>query len=124
MAHKWFASYLENRKCVIIDGEDSDPTGLDWGVPQGSVVGPEMFVLYSAPTEDIFKKRGLCSLSYADDTQLYAITPSNRVRTLAKLEECIEDIRTWMARKKLKLNDHKTELYFMSNRGLPRTLLV
>ena len=118
MAHKWFASYLENRKqSVIIDGEVSDPTGLDWGVPQGSVVGPEMFVLYSAPIEDIIKKHGLCSLSYADDTQLYVvITPSNRVRALAKLEDCIDDIRTWMAHNRLKLNDSKTEVLHVKSR--------
>ncbi|XP_072033017.1 uncharacterized protein [Amphiura filiformis] len=98
-------------------GEVSDSTGLDWGVPQGSVVGPEMFVLYSAPIEDIIRKYGLCSLSYADDTQLYVvITPSNRVKALVKLEECIEDIRIWMAHNKLKLNDSKTELLHVKSR--------
>ena len=82
---------------MIIDGEVSDPTRLDWGVTQGSVVGPEMSVLYSAPTEDIIKKHGLCGLSYADDTQLYVvITPSNH--------------------NKLKLNDSKTELLHVKSR--------
>ncbi|XP_072030826.1 uncharacterized protein [Amphiura filiformis] len=77
-----------------------------------------MFVLYSAPIEDIIRKHGLCSLSYADDTQLYlVISPSNRVRALAKLEDCIEDIRTWMAHNKLnKLNDSKTELLHVKSR--------
>ena len=90
-----FVSYLENSKqFVIIDSEVSDPTELDWGVPQGSIVGPEMFVLYSAPIEDFIKKCGLCSLSYADDMQLYVVITPNRVRTLAKLEDYIEDIHT------------------------------
>ena len=66
-------SYLTNRaQSVIIDGTASDPTKLDWGVPQGSVVGLVLFNIYSSPIEDIIKDRGVSSVSYADDTQLYA----------------------------------------------------
>jgi hypothetical protein len=117
-AHQWFASYLKDRKqSVIIDGEISDPICLDWGVPQGSVVGPELFIIYSAPIEDIVNKHGLSSVSYADDTQIYVIIkPCNRDSAIAKVEKCIEDIRTWMAANKLMLNDVKTELLHISSR--------
>ena len=117
-AHQWFATYLKNRQqSVIIGGEVSDPTRLDWGVPQGSVVGPELFVIYSSPIEDIIDKHGLSSISYADDTQIYVvIKPSNRDSELAKLENCIEDIRTWMVANKLMLNDSKTELLHVTSR--------
>ena len=49
-------------------------------MPQGSVVGPDMFVAYCAPIEDIVNGHNLCSMSYADDTQLYVlIKPSEHV---------------------------------------------
>ena len=117
-AHQWFSSYLENRKqSVIIDDEISNPTCLDWGVPQGSVVGPELFLVYSAPIEDIIKKHGLSSVSYADDTQIYiVIKPSNRDSAISQVENCIKDIRIWMAANKLMLNDAKTELLHVSSR--------
>ena len=79
-------------------------------MPQGSVVGPEMFVAYSAPIVDIINAHNLSSMSYADDTQLYVlIKPSDRSK-LSKLEECIHDIRAWLTENKLMLNDAKTEL--------------
>ena len=117
-AHQWFSSYLENRKqSVIIDDEISNPTCLDWGVPQGSVVGPELFLVYSAPIEDIINKHGLSSVSYADDTQIYVvIKPSNRDSAISQVENCIKDIRIWMAANKLMLNDAKTELLHVSSR--------
>ncbi|XP_072041159.1 uncharacterized protein [Amphiura filiformis] len=117
-AHRWFATYLMNRQqSVSIDTEVSNPTRLDWGVPQGSVVGPELFVIYSSPIQDIIDNHGLASISYADDTQLYVvIKPSNRASALAKLEKCIEDIRKWMAANKLMLNDTKTELLHVTSR--------
>ena len=50
----WFASYPENRKqSVIIGSESSDPTTLERGMPQGSITGPAMFVLYTGPLQDI-----------------------------------------------------------------------
>ena len=101
----------------MIDGEMSDPSSLDWGVPQGSVVGPELFVIYSAPIEDIITKHGLSSVSYADDTQIYVvIKPSTRDSAVARVENRIDDIRTWMAANKLMLNDAKTELLHVSSR--------
>ena len=108
-AHKWFSSYLDNRhQSVLIDGEQSDPMTIAWGMPQGSVVGPEMFVAYSAPIEDIVNGHNLCSMSYADDTQLYVlIKPSNRISMLSNLENCILDIRTWLTINKLMLNESR-----------------
>jgi hypothetical protein len=90
---------------------------IAWGMPQGSVVGPEMFVAYSAPIEDIVTSHNLCSMSYADDTQLYVlIKPSDRTNMLSNLEDCIHDIRTWLTLNKLKLNESKTELLHVKSR--------
>ena len=74
---QWFASYLSGRSHVIKIGNDSSHTVQDnCGVPQGSVLGPTLFTLYSAPIYDIIKAHGLSSTIYADDTQIYLTFPS------------------------------------------------
>ena len=74
-ALKWFRSYLQDRKqFVMIDGTKSEMKELRYGVPQGSVLGPILYLLYTSPIGDIIKRHGLTILTihlYADDTQLY-----------------------------------------------------
>lgn len=114
---KWFASYLKNRQqSVIIDSEISDPQVMDWGIPQGSIGGPILFVSYTTPVEDIIRAHGLSCVIYADDTQLFiSMDRSRRQVAVEKIELCIRDIKTWMTRNYLVLNDSKTEiLHFTS----------
>lgn len=115
---KWFASYLENRQqSVLIGSEASDPTTLDWGMPQGSVTGPVMFVLYTGPLQDIIDSHNLSSITYADDTQLYIMMkPSERKSVLARLEACVPDIKMWMTDNRLMLNENKTEVLHVISR--------
>ena len=68
-ALKWFESYLRDRYQSV--GVDVRCPRLSCGVPQGSVLGPTLFTLYSAPLENIVLKHGLELMIYADDTQLY-----------------------------------------------------
>ena len=90
---------------------------MEWGVPQGSVVGPELFVAYSSPIEDIIKRHGLSSMFYADDSQLYVIIkPDERPEILTRLEACIREIRLWLSENMLMLNDGKTELLHVRSR--------
>ena len=113
----WIASYMSHRtQSVLIDGVPSDRRWLDFGVPQGSVAGPLLFTLYSAPLQDIVESHGLKCVFYADDSQLYLVfNPEDRDSVLRKLEACIADIRAWCAANKLVLNDSKTELiHFVS----------
>lgn len=121
-ALQWFSSYLQNRKqSVIIDNEISEPIILDWGVPQGSVTGPVLFLLYSGPIQDIIDAHGLSGMIYADDTQLYIMMkPSERSNVLARLEACIRDIKIWMAENRLMLNDNKSEVLHVTSRFTKR----
>ena len=117
-ALEWFRSYLGDRTLrVQIDDSFSASQEILWSVPQGSVLGPLLFLIYLLPLGILIRKHGLELHAYADDTQLYiSIKPINqRVvdEGVAKLENCLTDIYTWMSQNKLKLNADKTEVLVM-----------
>merc|ERR1712243_226489 len=71
VALSWFTSYLSDRKqTVLINNIHSKPTLLTCGVPQGSVLGPVLFTLYTSSLSSIIKSHSIKHHSYADDTQL------------------------------------------------------
>ena len=110
---EWFTSYLNNRSfTVTIDKSRSNRCFLRIGVPQGSILGPILFILYTKELNQIAKRHGFNIHMYADDTQLY-IEFNPLFRDLSTIEEritnCFEDIKTWMTQNKLKLNQNKTE---------------
>ena len=117
-ALEWFRSYLGDRTLrVQIDDSFSASQEILWSVPQGSVLGPLLFLIYLLPLGILIRKHGQKLHAYADDTQLYiAIKPINqRVvdEGVAKLENCLTDIYTWMSQNKLKLNADNTEALAM-----------
>ena len=123
-ALEWIKSYLTERsQSVLVAGNYSDEATLKYGVPQGSVLGPTLFSDYcnSSPVAALIRSHNICVQCYADDTQLYAsFQPAKEVETLERLERCIEDLRGWMNRNRLKLNDSKTEfIIFGSKSKLP-----
>ena len=107
----WLRSYLTDRtQFVVIDDHSSEYSGLSYGVPQGSVLGPLLFILYTKPLSDLIKTHSVESQSFADDTQLYdTASHMNIDSSLLALSSCISDIKIWMLENKLKLNDDKTE---------------
>ena len=74
VALDWFWSYLSDRtQAVKIKTSFSSASKLLFGVPQGSVLGPTLFSLYSSSIADIARKHGLSVHLYADDTDLYHV---------------------------------------------------
>ena len=121
----WFQSYLSDRsQFVSIDGKRSSRRGLSCGVPQGFVLGPLLYLLYTSPLGDICRKHGLSFHLYADDTQIYIIFKPliNGSLEYSKnlIQECTRDMSIWMKNSKFKLNDDKTDLLVLTARHRPQ----
>ena len=123
-ALKWMASYLRerNQQVIIGDGASADVL-LEYGVPQESVLGPKLYSLYTRPLGDVIRHHQLDVYFYADDTQLYVSSmnndPEERSTAVARLNDCIKYVRTWLTQNMLKLNDEKTKvILFTSKHGL------
>ena len=112
MALKWFKSYLTERyQSVSIGNENSSDMPLRYGVPQGSVLGPVLFTLYTQPLVNILYRHGMKYHFYADDTQLYKSGPVDCLPDLIQTTTtCVEQIKIWMTSNKLRLNENKTEI--------------
>ena len=114
-----FKSYLADRtQTVAINGNISDEASLSFGVPQGSVLGPTLFLIYM---------NDLCNLnipnckifSYADDTALI-VSGSNWTETLKHSEKAFSIIMSWLSCNILTLNLDKTQfMTFGHYRSLP-----
>ena len=98
LALGWFKSYLSGRtNSVKVGNTLSDPATLQYGVPQGFVLGPILFSSTLTQLAQLFSHSSINHHFYADDTQLYiTLTPTNFSRPIQKLKHCLSNIQNFM----------------------------
>jgi len=107
-ASAWLRSYLTDRLCYLAVGNSRSDTWIcHEGVPQGSVLGPSMFLSYVSPIARIFDRFDISYHQYADDTQLYTEVRSSE--NTPRLLKCVEEVTRWFLINGLLLNAGKTE---------------
>ena len=126
---QWFSSYLSRRsQQVYVDGALWEPLDVNVGVPQGSILGPLLYIIYSndlpesvhshlAENNSYFNTHckqygGICC--YADDST-FTISGKDPEKLSSSIAEKYQKISTCMSRNKLVLNGDKTHLLVMAS---------
>jgi len=110
---QWFRSYLENRQqLVAIKNVLSDPCNIKAGVPQGSILGPILFLLFINDMPEVLSQ---CSIEmYADDTLLYFHgTDLNTIERV--LNNDLKQFTTWLHINQMNVNVSKTKVMVLSS---------
>jgi len=107
---KWFESYLHNRKQFVeYKNTSSSNMNVNCGVPQGSVLGPLLFIIY---TNDLPEAVKVCkTILFADDTTIY-LTGKNKRQLFSDMKNDLDCLIDWFRANKLSLNILKTNYVF------------
>ena len=113
-ALSWTADYLQERKQrVKVNGSLSDFETVKQGVPQGSILGPLLYIIYANDIQATVKK---CKITlYADDTVIYSSSKSAK-KALAKVQKDVDNLIEWCDRNAIFINPKKTKYMIFSNR--------
>lgn len=115
-AVKWIEDYLRNRRQQTeYNGQTSPELHNPYGVPQGSVLGPLLFILY---INDIHTSVQHCKLNLFADETLLAITAKNIPDAVDKLNQDLETLSQWLQLNKLKLNIQKTKYMILGKHNV------
>jgi len=113
----WLGSYLSGRTSYVsVGGSCSSTTNCTTGVPQGSVLGPLLFTIFTTPVGRLIESYNICYHQYADDTQLYTVINPDSTVDLQRLSHCAEAVTNWHLHNGLLLNPSKTEAVITGTR--------
>ena len=100
---------------TAINSLQSEHTTLHYGVPQGSVLGPVLFILYTQPVFNLVSKHAVSHHAFADDNQLYKISTLDAIhQSIETLQNCTIDVKSWMTANKLQIECLSTVLCRLS----------
>jgi len=112
---QWFTSYLTGRQQIVRVGKSlSPPLYIKTGVPQGSILGPLLFLVYINDLPDIFTSASVNL--YADDTVIYAAGKSEK-QLESVINEEMAKLTEWFQRNQLQLNQKKTVLMLFGTKA-------
>ena len=120
--NNWFRSYLTDRKQkVVINGFESESKALAHGVPQGSVLGPILFLIYINDLHRSIKYS--TTYHFADDTNLLHISKDYK-SLQRKVNYDLFSLHKWLTANKISLNDGKTESIHFRKSSIAPTLNI
>ena len=112
----WISSYLYNRKQQVgVSGVNSDPVNVTYGVPQGSVLGPLLFLIYVDGLTSIPLSRGSLVI-FADDLLLHKVICC--IEDFLALQEDVDLLANWINDHNLTLNVRKCKSLLVSQKIL------
>ena len=115
--YRWFSDYLYNRtQRVVVEGAASSWSPVTSGVPQGSILGPMLFLLFINDLPDVIPESTSTGL-YADDTKLYReiATPED----CSQLQEALSCADVWSKDNNINFNPSKCKILTFSRRKTP-----
>ena len=119
----WFRRYLSNRsQTVSINGVNSESDTVLCGVPQGSILGPLLFLLFINDLPLTLKNVVSATDLYADDTTIYDVQTDKAVLS-ANLQTALNLLKTWCRENGMLLNTDKTKVMLLTSRQ-KRTLFT
>lgn len=118
---RWFETYLTNREQTVvafgIDGEKmlSSPKVVPRGVPQGAILSPVLFTIFTADLPQCLQK---CKYHlYADDTQLYySFKAKDTERAIKNVNDDLQNIYSWSEKNSLVLNPNKSRVLILGTK--------
>ena len=110
--HNWITAFVQNRsQCVVVNGTLSTEQKVRSGVPQGSVLGPLLFLLYINDLPNVVKDSTV--KIFADDTKLYLSQPKDI--SFESLHNDIERVLIWTAENQLSVAFHKSNILHLGS---------
>ncbi len=124
MLHYPGSLYLTDRQYYITMYNYKSPTTLlSHGVPQGSVLGPLLFITYIMPLRNIIRCHSSHYHCYADDIQIYIACRPDSIHQTTSLSSCVNELKAWLNSHFLCLNLSKTEILITSTSSLTKNIV-
>ena len=114
----WLGSFLHDRSFSVVYGSTRTPwVPAPYGLPQGSVLGPLLYIIYTADLGSLLAASSVLSQSYADDLQAYlhCLAPA-AISTVRVMSRAMETLEAWMSSNRLRLNSSKTQFIWFGTR--------
>lgn len=119
VSQMWFKNYLEDRvQCVRYDNCLSEEAVLSCGVPQGSTLGPLLFLIYINDLPNIMPNA--TTIMFADDTSIF-LSDKDFLPVINELNNVLGNVYTWLCANKVALNISKTKAMLFSHQKLRDT---